>query len=163
MPALGNVDDDDLPEEVADLFAIFPRSRSGLVMLGGAAHGEFEVHVDAQGVSMECACKRAAKALKFTDRIGQYVQAQVDGGTFHAGWTLLSKCVAHAHDYDARVSDPWSVQRVAEPVRQSLERQVSSLFGGFSYHAMKLARLPPPLGGLGLRFARTGLHADAAR
>eukprot|EP00973_Karenia_brevis_P026845 3703014-Karenia_brevis.AAC.1 len=76
-------------------------------------------------------------------------------------WTLVSKSLARALDYDARLVPSGILLGVASPLSNELDAVVSELAGGsLDECSLRQMRLPGPLGGMGFR--RAVDIADAA-
>ncbi len=98
-------DDDSelLPPNLLRLHELIPRSRGGLVLLGGAAQGEMETAVGDCTLLLQKATVRAKAAVELADRVRCFVTAQPSTTASHLGWFVLSKSVAFALSYDARL------------------------------------------------------------
>ena len=82
----------------------------------------------------------------------------------HLAWFMVSKLVAHALSYDARLVPSTASSDVAEPVGRRVEDLAHFLVHGgvLSKAATQQLRLPGAFGGMGLRAEAEGLMADAS-
>lgn len=84
------------------------------------------------------------------------------GGSLDVAWQLLTKCAAHALDFDERLCPLPEFQTVAGRQEQQLRAAAASLIGHrLPDIAWSQACLPGPLGGLGMH--RPGHAADGAQ
>ena len=82
----------------------------------------------------------------------------------HLAWFMVSKSVAHALSYDARLVPSTALGEVAEPVSRCAEDLAHYLLhgGALGEAATEQIRLPGAFGGMGLRAEAHGLMADAS-
>jgi len=161
-PLVDDIEDDALPSATKHLLQLIPRSRGGLIMLGGAAQGEMVTHVgSASDKATEKARARAADAIKLADRVLQFAKAQPSTTCTHQSWFVLAKSVAFSLSYDARLVPSQVLDEIAEPVRNKLLQAGAELIGvPASRSTYARMTLPGRFGGLSLRFTH-GLYADA--
>ena len=94
----------------------------------------------------------------------QFAAAQPITSSMHLAWFMVSKSVAHALSYDARLVPSPVLGTVAEPVSSCVEDLAHFLMHGGTLPSCTddQLRLPGAYGGMGLRREAEGLMADAA-
>jgi hypothetical protein len=166
-PLCDNLDDNELPAWLKALHDVVPRSRGGLVLLGGAAQGEMETAIGDQTFLLQKAAARAQQAIKLAARVRTFVSAQPSTTSAHQGWFVLAKSVAFALSYDARLIPSQVLAEIAEPVGRELVTSALMVLGCVerdwesTVDVREQLRLPGRFGGLGVRLIAEGLHADA--
>ncbi|CAK0795081.1 unnamed protein product [Prorocentrum cordatum] len=149
-------------QHLGRLAALLPRAWGGLELLGGAVQGEFAAEVGRDGLLLGPARARARKAAALARRVEEFAAAQPAVTAAHLAWSLLSKSVAHALSYDARLAPSTVLGAVAEPVSNAVEEalQHAVVARRLDEGALRQMRLCGAFGGLGLR--REGEGAVAA-
>ena len=149
------------PEEgsaAAKLFALVTRAEGGLPLLGSAADGAFATVVSATAVGAAPALKRAEAAAALCDKLRQVLTAGLAESPHHPVWMMMSRSAARKLDYDARVCPAAALAEAAMVVDGATADTLDALLGvKMNAAAATQARLPGPLGGLGLR----GVSASA--
>ncbi|CAK0859372.1 unnamed protein product, partial [Prorocentrum cordatum] len=160
LEAYDGADDAQLPLHLRRLAERIPRARGGIPLLGGAAQGDLAGRP----------CRPAQQGWASRPGGGEL---GVQGGfsAAHPGITsghlfffMLSKSVAHALSYDARLVPSPALGAVAEPVRDRMEHIVQDMIFGKRVEAAAVTqmRLAGAFGGMGLRREAAGSTADAA-
>eukprot|EP00973_Karenia_brevis_P080876 11220016-Karenia_brevis.AAC.1 len=115
-PGADHMDDSHLPEKLHALYQLVPRVTGGLELLGGAAQGELETHLGPYEKMLGPAKMRAARAMHFIARIRAFAVSNVHEACHQMAWFLLSKSVAHALDYDAKLVPSLVLDSVSGPL-----------------------------------------------
>eukprot|EP00973_Karenia_brevis_P008343 1128643-Karenia_brevis.AAC.1 len=115
MPACDDQENCELSEAAQGVLELMPRSRYGLPMLGSAAHGDLQVHVQAEGIQLKYARKRAEACMYYIDRIVDFAAANKSPDALHMAWFLLTKSAAYALSYDARLIPSDILSGISEP------------------------------------------------
>ena len=161
LPALDNVDA--LPFHASEMCKLAGRSRGGLTLLGGAADSGLAQGVADDQIMCSKAKERAEAAMSLVQRVCDFAKSAVCGNTFHMAWTLLSKSIIHALDYDAKLIGAQRLQCVAQPLYDVIDEAVSVIFGTqLGRDNLEQLRLPGCLAGCGFRRLALSPHADAA-
>ena len=141
-----------MPMEVRNLCLKVPRKRHGVSLLGSATNTQHSMHVGL-GQPAEVptqTIERVEKALKTLQSIERFACVQHDHVSFAKAWMLTSKEVAHALDYDFRLT-------VAATLGRRVQGDaVNATWWEASELAWERAKLPTCFGGLGMRVAQMG-------
>jgi hypothetical protein len=122
VPTADHLADNCLPQALVDLHQMIPRSKGGLILLGGAAQGECVIAVGSHSLLLEKAQSRAAQATRLMRRVHQMTTAQSTPQCHMQAWFILSKSVGYALSYDARLMGRGDLETVALPVESELLR-----------------------------------------
>jgi len=104
------------------------------------------------------------QAPGFVKRIVDLADAGDVDTASQMAWLLLSKCTAHALDFDSKLLPATDINFIAEPFAEVVSVvALHGLTGDHARNADAEARiaLPGALGGMGLRRAARHAHADA--
>ena len=140
-----------MPNTLVRLFEILPRVTGGIEMLGSAAGGEWSAVVgDEQQVDAHAA-KRTAAAVQLAQRLKQMAASHVDDKIRHKTWFMITKVVASALTYDARIVPREHLEQHSQKVDVAVQEAVEALLPEpLTEQQHQRARLPGHYGGLGL-------------
>ena len=142
----------------AELCEMVTRCVGGIPLLGSAAEGEFSTTVGAPSAAEAPATKRVAAAERLCGELQALVVVGIAESPHHPAWAMLAKSAARRLDYDARVCPCEQLGRSARRLDVATASCLGRLLGEYVRDgALRQARLPGPLGGLGLR----GVEASA--
>jgi hypothetical protein len=163
-PTADHLEDNCLPQVLVDLHQMIPRSRGGLILLGGAAQGECVTVVGFPSLLLAKAQSRAAQATRLTHRVHQMTASQSTPQCHMQAWFILSKSVGYALSYDARLIDRVDLETVALTSEAELLRMAQLVCTDARLDSARKRQLSLPgcFGGFGLRLNASGLIADAA-
>ena len=126
----------------------------GIKALGSAAQGAFETQLGPHALGTHATRVRLSKALVYAQNLKQYIHECADECHLHISWIHVSKCLAKALSYDARLLPPETYNGVAG-VLDNAVKEVMDILLGCEIPSLKwnLLQLPGPLGGCGGRLA----------
>ena len=153
-----------VPEDAAvrSLAALVPRVVGGLPALGSAAQGRFATILGPPALAAAPAAERAAGAAACARRLAEMARRRADPLAAQCAWTILSKSVAHALDYDARMCPAGALSQAFGMVQQAVRDAAQAIIGkAVDDDAWAQLQLPGALGGCSLRVA-SGSYAEAA-
>ena len=132
-----------------------------MTLLGSAADSALSQGVEDSGLRTSHAQVRATAAIKLTGRICDFAQSAVCSKSFHMAWTLLTKSVIHALDYDAKLISAVHLQGVAQPLYDAIGKAATMLSGaGLRPVHVEQMSLPGHFSGCGARNLAVSPYAD---
>ena len=127
------------------------REKGFLPMLGSSAQGKWETALGSTSRALDATAERVDTAIRDINALKLTMLEGEHDYVVQAAWTIVSKSISHALDYDMRIL-PWEAiephaQRLREGVYGFLEDTL-----GVQLDATERSRveLPGPLGGLSL-------------
>ena len=145
------------------LFALVQRCTSGMPVLGSAADGEHALRLGTGVSPAQPAEERASAGAAACQAAAALPTLGLAESTLHAAWLVLARSAARRLDYDARMCAGHDLAPALNRLDAATEKALAALVGRpVTAATVEQARLPGPLGGLGLRGTATAAEAHYA-